>query len=716
MPRAISLYLRCFGLFLALLSLLSPVVPVSGGETQESTTRSLVTGAPPYEVRAYEVRGATRRQLSRFEQAIRRAQWEDALEIADQLLISDSREVVSIGESHYVGLREYCHRQLSQLPPEVLAEYRALVDAPAEAWYRKGVAERNTLLLQRVVEEAFCSSWGDDALDALGELALERGEYLAARMHWEKIGANQQDASKTADLTYPDTNLNLAAVQARLILVSLREGNFERAKEELEKFSEEHGEARGKLGGEEVVFAEALDELLEQAKSSPTGKVQNDWPTYAGAPNRTNFNRVHRPKSIQQVWSSRLSRSAVENLSEYKHDAQAGVQEAHLPALRASKFLSAARLSERNSEKPSTFPVVSDNLVLWHDTSQVHALSLNSGQEVFSSRGEVFESLNEQENAANLPVQTLMASGHHVYGTTSKFLKRRRAHGTQNDSQLWGIDLNRDGALNFRVALEESGVEYAGPPLVVGSQLFVAIHSQDHAARLGIACYDLGMNELRWQQWICQTVDAATNGAEHRSSNLLTYDSGMIFCGTNIGAIASVRARDGQVQWIRTYDRGNFLPGVDDKLAGFRLQNPCIYNQGVLFIAPLDSDKLFALEADSGKTLWEQERASLTGEIIGAVDGWLFVSDRGLKAVEGCSGRVVTLNADLRLFGQPAITENLIFWPSYQKIEIIDLTTGKAVGEAIPLAEQDGANIVVVGDTLVAAGRTRITVFRFATQ
>ena len=39
----------------------------------------------------------------------------------------------------------------------------------------------------------FCSSWGDDALLAIGELALERGDYDGARRAWEQISPELRD-------------------------------------------------------------------------------------------------------------------------------------------------------------------------------------------------------------------------------------------------------------------------------------------------------------------------------------------------------------------------------------------------------------------------------------------------------------------------------------------------------------------------------------------
>ena len=177
--------------------------------------------------------------------------WDEAIDILQQLAADDSSRVVDLGDGRFVPLRTYCHRQLSRLPAEALTAYRRRVDPLAERWYVAGLKEHDERLLMRVVDELYCSSWGDDALLALGELALEQADYAAARRSWEQISPLLRDpfgrplwiALRDIDLnahwplverrwrerpksptwlSYPDTNLNLADIRARLVLASVR--------------------------------------------------------------------------------------------------------------------------------------------------------------------------------------------------------------------------------------------------------------------------------------------------------------------------------------------------------------------------------------------------------------------------------------------------------------------------------------------------------------
>src|SRR5262249_20147452 len=152
-------------------------------------------------------------------------------------------------------------------------------------WYDEAISRRDPERLAEITEKMFCSSWGDDALWALGEIELERGNTSAARRCWEQLievppGRVEKalfEAARAADLpadvaalvdkwyaldeaqqthyrlpvedilpdeasaalvrywkdrrfaftrlAYPGTTLALADIRARLILVSIMEGS-----------------------------------------------------------------------------------------------------------------------------------------------------------------------------------------------------------------------------------------------------------------------------------------------------------------------------------------------------------------------------------------------------------------------------------------------------------------------------------------------------------
>ena len=598
----------------------------------ESTRQWKATPARPY-----VLRGTQRRLLDRAEQFLADEQWEDAVAALMRLLEPDNFSLVALDAQHYVSLQEYCHRRLAQLPVEPLAHYRALVDATAESGYRHGIENRDQTLLQHVVDKYFCSHWGDEALFALGELALQRGEYQAARNAWLRISPLL--GSKVGCLTYPDTNLSLAAVQARLVLVSLREGDWQRAESELAALRANDLAATGKLGGREVVLAEHLTSLLKQARQWPASPAATGWRTFAANSQRTNA-RIAPPAtdSYGLLWSQPLA-----------------------------------------NEQLAIFPVVVNGLLVYQDATSVHTLRLIDGEKKFRTQGGVFRSPSLPAAQLGQLRHTLTATDRFLFGVTTATLGLRgKSKGTDVQSTLWSLDLRRDGALTLRQTSEDANVAFVGAPVVEGTRIFVPIRSNDQTARAGIACYDLSTGQRWWQRWLCQANTPATGWANEIVGNLLTYDAGILYANTNLGAIAAVRANDGQVVWLHTYERKNVARKSTVGGDYYRGPNPCVYHRGVILALPTDSKSLFALDATTGKELWRHE-ANV---------------------------------ASMRAFG---VQENrvVLFSESGQNC---DLRTGVRLGKVDTawgkLPFQGPANCFFLGETLVAAGPSLLSVFR----
>ncbi len=192
-------------------------------------------------IRLNEPDPAVRTQLERVRVHLAERQWDEAIESLRQIMENHGERMVRLDDRRFIPLREYCHVLLRELPPEGLAIYRGRVDAQASEWLKEGLRRRSRSQLQRVVDELFGSSHADDALFALGEIALERGEFGAARGYWERISPKLRADAATplwlqrreyiaarqkrngdetrgsvqaaAWLAYPDTNLDLADVR-----------------------------------------------------------------------------------------------------------------------------------------------------------------------------------------------------------------------------------------------------------------------------------------------------------------------------------------------------------------------------------------------------------------------------------------------------------------------------------------------------------------------
>ncbi len=123
-----------------------------------------------------------RAHLERASAYVADRQWDEAVETLRQVMENHGSKMIPLTATRYVNVTDFCHVQIASLPTEALALYRQRVDALAETWYQEGLATRNVSRLADVVDQMFCSSWGDDALWTLGEIALEQGHHGAAQL------------------------------------------------------------------------------------------------------------------------------------------------------------------------------------------------------------------------------------------------------------------------------------------------------------------------------------------------------------------------------------------------------------------------------------------------------------------------------------------------------------------------------------------------------
>ena len=184
----------------------------------------------------------------------------------------------------YVDLRQFCQGRLAALPPEARAIYRNRVDAQAERWYRQGAAEGDRGALRRVVEMAFCSSWGDDALELLGDLAFQDGRFAEAIAAYRQLVPDHPTAHP--GLIYPDPSVDLARVAAKKLLCRAALGDEPPSPGTWRRSPRRIRSRRGTRRAERAILtilAEALRSDGLALPASPDGR----WPTFAGSPTRS---------------------------------------------------------------------------------------------------------------------------------------------------------------------------------------------------------------------------------------------------------------------------------------------------------------------------------------------------------------------------------------------------------------------------------------------
>ncbi len=164
-----------------------------------------------------------------------------------------------------------------------------------------------------------------------------------------------------------------------------------------------------------------------------------------------------------------------------------------------------------------------------------------------------------------------------------------------------------------------------------------------------LVCLDARDGALLWQRFLTscplglpRAPGAPDLAAEQvdlaRYGNAPLVHLGAVYCLTNLGFVARCDARDGMLEWVRTYPRarlGRNLPGV------LRRRGGLAWAGGAVVFAPRDCSGLFALDSATGRRLWEAPFAP-SGELLGASGAAVVARDGGwLTGLAVASGEVL---------------------------------------------------------------------------
>jgi len=728
-----------------------------------------------------EVDSAGRTHLERVKAYLSDSQWDEAVETLRQIAENYGAKVIQFADRRYINVADYCHAQLGALPPDALKLYRERVDPLAEKWYTDAIAQHDRARLVLLTHQMFCSSWGDDALLALGEMSLEQGEYGLARNYWERLvetpplrvppdrfeqARTRPDVPATtlqlladryepypsenprfyqlkmfapnksvpplsdADaavlvnlwkseglpptrLAYPGTSLPLADIRARLVLVSIMEGALERARGELVAFGKLHAEASGVLGGRKTNLATALDELLSSAEKWQAEQQSPDWATFAGSASRNHV----APGTLDlgtPLWP------AIE------------LGEPLAADINNSKIISSRRIAEDTNALLSYHPLVVNDVILINNSTEILAFNLKTGQpnwprdpkvvptpgSIYSDETRAFPS-GRGSRGLGVPRFTMTVADQKLYARMGSQITTRPVESFDNQSgSLVCLDLGASGGprLLWKITPDDDKWSFEGSPLVDRGEVYIAMRHSDVRPQAHIACFDAETGLRRWRTMICSAETVGGGQLEEMTHNLLTLEQGMLYLNTNLGAVAAVTARDGIVQWVSLYERVKKASsdGQDKRAAHFyRDLNPCVYHQGTLFVAPTDSDRIFAFDALTGQMLWASNGEEVAVHLLGVAGGNLIATGDKLYWLNAAGGQIVgewPHTSPIGL-GRGLLLGDQIVWPTREALYQLPQSGSPTSHDArlkapIPLHAHGGAsggNLVIADGVLLIA-------------
>ena len=745
-----------------------------------SVAQPLVRGQPAQvslAVELGEVDNAARAHLERVDRFLEAGEWDEAVETLRRLMDTDGEKMIPVDDGparargfvRFVPLRDYCQLKLGGLrasAPGALELYRNRVDSLARRWYEEAAARNDTALLRRIVDRFFMSSYGDDALFRLGEIELERGNYTWARSWWERIspllrmpssgaaalgglpGRPLWPALRAVDLNeqwgtvqpllqraeapsgwlaYPDTDLDLAAVRARLVLVSILENSTERGEAELALLARVAGNAEGTIGGRRGRYVDLLADWLAHSRTWAVPPAPPGWRTFGGAPGRGKVMPHGVDIALRPIWTAPLSRR------------RAGRQENPWTS-------DSMRVAEDAAGLLSYHPVVVDDVVVvttGEAIESVQAFDLHTGQPLWpaSAAKQTAEGPRrahrrlrwmEPLGRCGVPRFTMTADEGILYvklGSQATIVPRSDRYEPPPAGYLVALDLRAQKKRLFEIHLAPKdwgdGWAFEGAPVVHQGRLYVVLRRRDNLrAQCHVACFQIKAHraDLRWRRFIAAAETVGQGRCIEYTHTLLAMDQGRLYVNSNLGAVAALRADDGQIRWIARYPRTAVFDGDPDRSRRhlYRDLNPCLIFKDRIFVAPTDCDQIFALDAATGMMLWTAGpgRAADAVHLLGVGGRHLVASGDRLYWIDIDDGRLVSrfperVQDALRGYGRGVLAGHEIYWPTRDRIYIFDQDGMRQRRQPIDLAPlgATGGNLVIADDVLLIAGADRLVAF-----
>jgi outer membrane protein assembly factor BamB len=660
----------------------------------------------------------TARRIAAADKLAAQKQWAEAIEEYQRILSEAGDDLVALSPRHAIQARWVCHCRIAALPAEQLAAYRNRVDAQARKWFEQGAAERDARLLRRVVDEVFCSRYGDKALDLLGDLVFERGEFGEARRYWAMIVPpldeklpEKADNSACSRLVFPDSKLDAARVQAKQLLARLFGGNRAGIEQALRAYRDRHGKAHGRFAGRQGNYADILQGILDESGRVRRVEETATWPTFGGDACRAARVTGARQRLERICFQPPAWRFSLETHARLDLDAPSRPLAKPLPARARNKAM-------------AFHPVIAGNYVVVADARSVVAYSLHDG-----TPSTWFDAARDKEALDNLLALGLPAPADLRYSATVAGDCLYARLGVQDFTSERDPDLNVSYlvCLNFKadekgqrlrwLATPEeagSGAIFEGAPIVRDGRLYVAVTRLEGGQSItAIHCYPAdadGTPHALWRRTVCASQELRGKDRRFRHHLLTLAGSRVVYC-SHAGSIVALDAETGRNVWAVRYPSrgGTTQTGDSAPMSGSpRDLAPCIYAAGRLFVAPADYDQLLCLDPATGATIWERGGIETVHLLGVAREKLVFTTTDAIRAVEIATGADVWQMPDEGNFLAPAgrgfLADDLVFWPTARGLKVLQVDDGRLADDFPPGVLDEKLPIERLGNMVYADG------------
>jgi outer membrane protein assembly factor BamB len=559
--------------------------------------------------------------------------------------------------------------KLYVLPEAGRRAFREIADPEAGAIFRAASRDADPERLELVWRTFPVASAADDALELLGDLALEAGDGARAVDRYRRAAA-----LPGGDLDPRRLAQKIAAAERLVALGAAR------------RLGAEEGPAAWPiLGG-------------DNAHAAPLPRI----PAIARAPR---WSRPLPPSRAGESWGVRTSRSGrwVDGVYYGRDDAFA-----------------------------ETIPVAADGRLVVVTGRAAICYDLATGDRLWYQAPWAGK---EDEKSATLFYSATIAGGRVFAPFISKIsnaeyyrgipiiedMPQRRlvAFDLETGKRLWDLADSDDPFIK--------AASFALPPVERDGVLYAGATVRGDWIRTYLVALDAASGRLIWKRFIgAGQVELTMFGeaAIEPLAQMPAEHAGVVYWCNGFGIAAAVAARTGEIEWLARYDAIAIEAAQTFYARERRLvwrNEPPVVVDGVLVATPIDAEKAFGFDAETGERRWELDHGS-DRRLLGASGGAVLLQGERVRAIEARTGKLLgvfpkpgegpALAAEL---GRGLVSGGAALVPQSLRIQRVEVQAPAAAGPGpelpLPGGARDAGSLLYVGRTLVLVNPQRVTAF-----
>jgi outer membrane protein assembly factor BamB len=682
-------------------------------------------------------------------------EWGKSADVYQEILEKYPDRVVPSGEdpqthtaNKYVSVTETVRESLCKWPDDGLLVYRSRYETDA-AKLLDAAGSDGLDKLQQVLFLYFPTDAAKTAAIRLMDVYFEQGDYVAVA----QTGRHLLD-------WHPNLVAERPMVLYRTAMAQKLVGQADDAGRCLDELRRNFPQATGMIRGNDVLLADSLEKELASA-NLVRGEGSDSWLSVGGDPSRSKYSsstvrpgaRLYSIPLPQPSWTQipdQAQRHQIELTDEDQRKRGAGL---------------------------GIMPAVDHGQLFFQDNTRIYALDLDSGGPLpgwiatYPTNGaytlsdnptpvplgrQLCVTINDRYVAAVMGLSDPIAQSPMVPDQSSRLVCLDRKTG----KEIWTASLHN--LPDAQSALRD--LQMGGSPLMVGDNLYVIAHSsRGRFEDCYVLCYGLASGQFRWASFIANSSSEMNISTFADDSILysdsvshIAYASGRLFVVTNLGAVASLDAYTGTIDWLDIYHRTDNSPlpmGFNQPILrpGSATvpwtYNPAVVEDGKVFVLPSDSDNLFVYDAGNGNLIQQIQLADLQesrdpnvpyspdipNTLLAVKDDLIYLA--GARQVWQVPWR--SINHDIpadsmprywrsadagdqspQVRGRAFVTADAVYLPTQLCLRRILLSTGSldSLNSSFPKTgwdegQEGPGNVVVTEDHVIVAGDRQIAVY-----